>query len=133
MLQLCCNYTTKVGIKYPKNTQKLLQITTHYYKLLHKIPHFHPLTTNHFDVIRPLLRLTTFIFYFIFTVKYMSKFNISSIKMADFGKNICLNVRNICLKWTISTMFLTYILHSFIDKYKNYFLAKSNLDIYFSI
>ena len=63
----------------------------------------------------------------------MSKLNISSIKMADFGRNICLNVRNICLKWTISTMFLAYILHSFIDKYKNHFLAKSNLDIYFSI
>lgn len=68
--------------------------------------------------------------------KYMSKFNISLIKMADFGKNICLNVRNICLKClklNISTMFLTYILQSFIDKYKNHFLAKSNLDIYFSI
>ena len=63
----------------------------------------------------------------------MSKFDISSIKMADFGNNICLNVRNICLKWTISTMFLTYILHGFIDKRKNHFLAKSNLDIYFSI
>ena len=65
--------------------------------------------------------------------KYMSKFNISSTKIADFGKDICLNMRNICLKWTISTMFLTYILHSFIDKYKNHFMAKSNLDIYFSI
>ena len=66
----------------------------------------------------------------------MSKFNISSIKMADFGNNICLNVRNICLKclkFSISMMFLTYILHSFIDRYKNYVLAKSNLDIYFSI
>ena len=27
----------------------------------------------------------------------------------------------------------TYILQKIIDKYKNYFLAKSNLDIYFSI
>lgn len=66
----------------------------------------------------------------------MSKLNISSIKMADFGKNICLNVRNICLKClklNISMMFLTYILQSFIDKYKNHFLDKSNLDIYFSI
>lgn len=66
----------------------------------------------------------------------MSKLNISSIKMADFGKNICLNVRNICLKClklNISMMFLTYILQSFFDKYKNNVLAKSNLDIYFSI
>lgn len=66
----------------------------------------------------------------------MSKFNISLIKMADFGKNICLNMRNICLKClklNISTMFLTYILQSFFDKYKNNVLAKSNLDIYFSI
>ena len=63
----------------------------------------------------------------------MSKLNISSIKMAIFGKNICLNVRNICLKWSISTMFLAYILHDFIDKHKNNVLAKSNLDIYFSI
>ena len=66
----------------------------------------------------------------------MSKFNISLIKMADFGKYICLNVRNICLKClklNISMMFLTYILQSFFDKYKNNVLAKSNLDIYFSI
>lgn len=66
----------------------------------------------------------------------MSKLNISSIKMADFGKNICLNVRNICLKClklSISMMILTYILHSFFDRCKNYVLAKSNLDIYFSI
>lgn len=65
----------------------------------------------------------------------MSKLNISSMKMVDFGKNICLNMRNICrkcLKLNISTMFLTYILHSFFDRYKNYVLAKSNLDIYFS-
>lgn len=66
----------------------------------------------------------------------MSKLNISSIKMAYFGKNICLNVRNICLKClklSISMIFLTYILQSFFDIYKNYVLAKSNLDIYFSI
>ena len=66
----------------------------------------------------------------------MSKFDISSIKMTDFDENICLNVRNICLKClklSISMMFLTYILQSFFDKYKNYVLAKSNLDIYFSI
>lgn len=66
----------------------------------------------------------------------MSKFSISLIKMADFGKNICLNVRNICLKClklNISMMFLTYILQSFFDRCKNYVLAKSNLDIYFSI
>lgn len=56
--------------------------------------------------------------------------------MADFGKNICLNVRNICLKClklSISMMFLAYILQSFFDRYKKYVLAKSNLDIYFSI
>lgn len=66
----------------------------------------------------------------------MSRFSISLIKMADFGKNICLNVRNICLKClklNISMMFLAYILQSFFDKYKNNVLAKSNLDIYFSI
>ena len=66
----------------------------------------------------------------------MSKPNISSIKMSDFDENICLNVRNICLKClklSISMMFLTYILQSFFDRYKNYVLAKSNLDIYFSI
>ena len=66
----------------------------------------------------------------------MSKFDISLIKMADFDENICLNVRNICLKClklSISMMFLTYILHGFFDRYKNYVLAKSNLDIYFSI
>lgn len=66
----------------------------------------------------------------------MSKFDISSIKMTDFDENICLNVRNICLKClklNISMMFLTYILQSFFDKYKNNVLAKSNLDIYFSI
>lgn len=66
----------------------------------------------------------------------MSRFNISLIKMADFGKNICLNVQNICLKClklNISMMFLTYILQIFFDKYKNNVLAKSNLDIYFSI
>lgn len=66
----------------------------------------------------------------------MSKFDISSIKMTDFDENICLNVRNICLKClklSISMMFLTYILQSFFDRYKNYVLAKSNLDIYFSI
>ena len=66
----------------------------------------------------------------------MPKFSLSSIKMTDFSKNICLNVRNICLKClksNISMMFLTYILQSFFDRYKNYVLAKSNLDIYFSI
>ena len=66
----------------------------------------------------------------------MSKFDISSIKMTDFDENICLNVRNICLKClklSISMMFLTYILQKIIDRYKNYVLAKSNLDIYFSI
>lgn len=66
----------------------------------------------------------------------MSRFNISLTKMADFGKNICLNVQNICLKClklNISMMFLTYILQIFFDKYKNNVLAKSNLDIYFSI
>lgn len=66
----------------------------------------------------------------------MSRFNISLIKMADFGKNICLNVQNICLKClklNISMMFLAYILQIFFDKYKNNVLAKSNLDIYFSI
>ena len=53
--------------------------------------------------------------------KYMSKFYISLIKMTDFGKNICLNVRNICLKClklSISMMFLTYILQKIVDKYK---------------
>lgn len=66
----------------------------------------------------------------------MSKFDISSIKMTDFNENICLNVRNICLKClklSISMIFLTYILQSFFDRYKNNVLAKSNLDIYFSI
>ena len=66
----------------------------------------------------------------------MSKFDISSIKMTDFDENICLNVRNICLKClklNISMMFLAYILQIFFDKYKNNVLAKSNLDIYFSI
>lgn len=63
----------------------------------------------------------------------MSKFNISSIKMAVFGKNICLNVRNICQKWTISTMFLHIYYKSLLTNTKLSVLAKSNLDIYFSI
>ena len=132
MLQLYHKSRHKIPQKYPK-------ITTYYYTLTHittKNIHFLLLTPLSFDFIRPLLRLTIFNFYLIFMEKYMSKISLSSIKMADFGKNICLNMRNICLKcqkWTISTMFLTYILHSFFDKYKNHFMAKSNLDIYFSI
>ena len=63
----------------------------------------------------------------------MSKFSLSSIKMADFGKNICLNVRNICQKWSISTMFLHIYYKSLLTNTKLGVLAKSNLDIYFSI